>query len=112
MKGLHRGQVALIGLAALPTTKQAAEEMQARAYRQPELTIPLIAYFTGQTGIQARSAVAETGTFAPNTINYAEIARLEKAASGPRDEARFSDRCFRQRIWFACPVSREPVLSM
>ena len=57
----RRSILAFASILVLPSLAQAAEVVNIYSYRQPELTAPLFAEFTRQTGIEVKSVFAENG---------------------------------------------------
>lgn len=86
----RRSIFAFASILVLPSLAQAAEVVNVYSYRQPELTTPLFAEFTKQTGIEVKSIFAENGlverleqegSLSPaDVLMTADVGRLVSAA--------------------------------
>ncbi len=86
----RRSIFAFASILVLPSLAQAAEVVNVYSYRQPELTNPLFAEFTKQTGIEVKSIFAENGlverleqegSLSPaDVLMTADVGRLVSAA--------------------------------
>lgn len=86
----RRSIFAFASILVLPSLAQAAEVVNVYSYRQPELTAPLFAEFTKQTGIEVKSIFAENGlverleqegSLSPaDVLMTADVGRLVSAA--------------------------------